>query len=113
MVLEGADDAILDRAAGHIPETAQPGGRGNVGIAGHRDTFFRPLRLIRPHDVILLQTPAGVSRFSVSGTEVVAPEDTAVLLPGPQRDLTLVTCFPFSYVGPAPKRFIVHAAKVS
>jgi sortase A len=113
MVLEGDDDSILGVAAGHIPETALPNTAGNIGIAAHRDTFFRPLRWIRPNDVITLTTPGGTTEFSVTGTEVVSPEDTAVLSPGPGRDLTLVTCYPFSYIGPAPRRFIVHARKLS
>lgn len=112
-VLEGDSDSILELGAGHIPETALPNESGNIGIAAHRDTFFRPLRLIRPNDLITLTTPAGVTRFSVTGTQVVTPEDTAVLAPAPGRDLTLVTCYPFSYIGPAPKRFIVHARKMS
>jgi LPXTG-site transpeptidase (sortase) family protein len=113
MVLEGDNASILDVAAGHIPETALPNASGNIGIAAHRDTFFRPLRLIRPNDLITLTTPGGVMKFSVTNTEVVPPEDTAVLAPGRGRDLTLVTCYPFSYIGPAPKRFIVHARKIS
>ncbi len=113
MVLEGDSDSILDLAAGHIPETALPNASGNIGIAGHRDTFFRPLRLIRPNDLITLTTPAGVTRFSVTDTRVVSPENTSVLAPYAGRDLTLVTCYPFSYIGPAPKRFIVHARKMS
>lgn len=113
MVLEGDSDSILDLAAGHIPETALPNAPGNIGIAAHRDTFFRPLRLIRPNDWITLATPAGVTRFSVTDTRVVSPENTSVLAPAPGRDLTLVTCYPFSYIGPAPKRFIVHARKMS
>ena len=113
MVLEGDDGRILKVAAGHIPGTAlQPGG-GNIGIAAHRDTFFRPLRGIRTDDLVTLQTPAGVSRFAVSDVEVVRPNDVQVLSPAPGRDLTLVTCYPFFYIGPAPKRFIVHARQVS
>ncbi|HLK49507.1 MAG TPA: class D sortase [Bryobacteraceae bacterium] len=113
MVLEGADDQILKLAAGHIQGTALAPGTGNIGIAAHRDTFFRPLRSIRPEDLITLKTPSGVSRFQVSDTEVVPPTDVQVLDRAPGRDLTLVTCYPFHYIGPAPKRFIVHARQVS
>lgn len=113
MVLEGDDDGILRVAAGHISGTALRPRGGNIGIAAHRDTFFRPLRAIRRDDLVTLKTAAGVARFSVSGTEIVRPSDIQVLAAGPGRDLTLVTCYPFHYVGPAPERFIVHARQVS
>lgn len=109
VVLEGDDSRVLNLGAGHIPGTALPSSDGNVGIAAHRDRFFRPLRLIRPRDVITLRTPAGTSRYSVDDIEIVRPSDTQVLAPGPGRNLTLVTCYPFYYIGHAPKRFIVHA----
>ncbi len=108
-VWEGDGAEVLDRGAGHIPGTGLPTGGGNIGIAAHRDRFFRPLRFIRPNDVIALETPAGVSRYSVDDIEIVRPTDTQVLAPEPGRDLTLVTCYPFFYQGHAPKRFIVHA----
>ena len=111
-VYEGDDPAVLDRGAGHVPGTALPGDEGNICIAAHRDKFFRALRFIRPHDVVVLQTTNGAERFQVDGTTIVKPTDTQVLMPGPHRDLTLVTCYPFFHVGPAPRRFIVHAAKV-
>jgi sortase A len=112
MVLEGDDTGILRIAAGHIPGTALPQQSGNIGIAAHRDTFFRPLRMIRPNDVIDLRTPAGLSRFAVHDVEIVPPADTEVLSPAPGRDLTLVTCYPFFYIGSAPQRFIVHAQRI-
>ena len=109
MVLEGDDERTLRSGAGHIPGTALPPVRGNIGIAAHRDTWFRPLRFVKPNDRIALKTPAGVSRFTVSDIEIVPPTDVQALAPAPGRDLTLVTCYPFYYVGPAPQRFIVHA----
>lgn len=112
MVFEGDDVAILKRGAGHIPATSLPGQGGNLGIAAHRDTYFRPLRLIRPHDRIEFTTPEGVSRYSVTDIEIVRPSDIQVLAKTPGRDLTLVTCYPFYYLGSAPKRWIVHAKHI-
>lgn len=112
MVRQGADEGTLRTAVGHIPGTALPGIIGNVGLAGHRDTFFRPLRNIREHDVIELQTTAGIYRYLVSSTQIVSPRDVSVLKASGGETLTLVTCYPFYYVGSAPKRFIVHAVQV-
>jgi sortase A len=112
MVFEGDDAGILSQGAGHIPGTALPSGSGNIGIAAHRDTYFRPLRVIHADDVVALKTPAGTSRYTVTETEIVRPSDVGVLARAPGRDLTLVTCYPFSYVGSAPERFIVHARKI-
>jgi sortase A len=110
-VYEGDDAAILKRGAGHVPGTALPGAPGNICIAAHRDKFFRELRFIKPNDEIVLATSSGPMRFVVSSTSIVKPSETKVLLPAPHRDLTLVTCYPFFYVGSAPKRFIVHASR--
>jgi len=110
MVREGADAATLRRAVGHIPGTALPGGIGNVGLAGHRDTFFRPLRNIQKHDAIELETQAGTYEYEVESTRIVGPREIGVLASTSTRTLTLVTCYPFYYVGSAPKRFIVRAA---
>ena len=107
--VEGSDAEPLEIGAGHIPHTAFPGHHGNAGIAAHRDTMFRPLRNIRPGDDIVITTPAGSYDYKVSGTEIVMPSDAQVLNRTPNRTLTLVTCYPFFYVGDAPKRFIVHA----
>lgn len=112
IVIEGSSPSILRRAAGHIEGTALPGQPGNVGISAHRDTFFRPLRNIRENDVITLTTPTGEYRYRVVSTQVVNPRDIAVLSPGRGQVLTLVTCYPFYFVGPAPKRFIVRAKRV-
>lgn len=109
MILEGADALTLRRGVGHIPGTALPAQPGNVGIAGHRDTFFRPLREIRKGDEIVLTTLDGLRRYSVESTEVVRPDDVRVLSPSSQPMLTLVTCYPFYFVGSAPWRFVVHA----
>ena len=113
MVFEGDDAAILKRGAGHIPATSLPAENGNLGIAAHRDTYFRPLRLIRPHDVIEFTAPEGVSRYTVTDIEIVGPSQIEVLAKAPGRDLTLVTCYPFYYLGSAPKRWIVHAQKIT
>ncbi len=112
IVFEGDDDGILRLGAGHIPDTALPPGSGNVGIAAHRDTYFRPLRLIRVNDVIEMKTPGGESRYAVTETKIVQPSDIGVLARTPGRNLTLVTCYPFYFIGSAPERFIVHARKV-
>jgi sortase A len=111
VIFEGADARILKIGGGHIPGTALPPVNGNIGIAAHRDTFFRPLRGIHLNDEITLRTPAGTSQYRVTQTEIVPQSDVHVLAPSPGRDLTLVTCYPFHYVGNAPQRFIVHARK--
>lgn len=113
VVAEGADDATLRRAAGHIPGTALPGRSGNVGIAGHRDTLFRSLRDIRLNDRILLTTLEGEYRYRVVSTKIVDPSDVAVLNPDGGEILTLVTCYPFYFIGPAPDRFIIRAERVT
>jgi sortase A len=112
MVREGADERTLSRAVGHIPGTALPGKLGNVGLAGHRDTFFRALRNIREDDAIDFETTQGKYRYIVKSTSIVTPRDVSVLAASGGENLTLVTCYPFYYVGSAPKRFIVHAAQV-
>jgi sortase A len=113
MVREGADERTLSRAVGHIPGTALPGKLGNVGLAGHRDTFFRELRNIREDDAIEFETTHGKYRYIVKSTSIVTPRDVSVLRASGGENLTLVTCYPFYYVGSAPKRFIVHAAQVT
>jgi sortase A len=109
MVLEGTDEGTLQRAVGHIRGTPLPGQRGNVALAGHRDTFFRGLRKIRVNDEITLTTLSVSYRYRVDSTKVVKPEETEVLEDGDDDILTLVTCYPFNFVGSAPKRFIVRA----
>jgi len=112
MILEGTDDGVLRRGVGHIPGTPLPGQQGNVSIAGHRDTFFRPLRKIRKNDEITLTTLNGTFRYRVDFTQVIDPENTRVLANSDEAILTLVTCYPFYFVGSAPKRFIVRAHRV-
>jgi sortase A len=109
VIVEGTDDRALRRGVGHIPESALPGESGNVGIAGHRDTFFRDLRKVEKSDEIKLETANGLFRYAVDFSEVVDPTDTQVLDASSTPTLTLVTCYPFWYVGPAPKRLIVRA----
>jgi sortase A len=112
IVFEGDDAGILKNGAGHIPATALPRDSGNTGIAAHRDTYFRPLQRIRPNDTITFKTPRETLRYTVSRTEIVQPSDIGVLAKAPGRDLTLVTCYPFHFVGSAPERFIVHARRI-
>ena len=112
MIAEGDDEKTLRRGVGHIPGTALPGQPGNVGLAAHRDTYFRPLENIRVHDEIFLTTLAGVYRYRVQSLEVVGPKDIQVLDPQGGQTLTLVTCYPFHFVGSAPHRFIVHAQRI-
>jgi sortase A len=112
IVIEGTGGKVLRRAVGHIPGTALPGQPGNVAISGHRDTFFRPLRNIRRDDIITLTTLLGKFRYRVVSTRIVSPNDVTVLDPSKAEVLTLVTCYPFYYVGSAPDRFIVRAERV-
>jgi sortase A len=107
---EGADVGTLRRAVGHIPGTALPGSPGNAGFAAHRDTFFRPLKSVRKGDEVIVTTTRGVYRYIVTGTRIVEPEEVSVLDQTAGATLTLVTCYPFEYVGSAPQRFIVRAA---
>ena len=112
IVVQGDSLKILQHAVGHLPETALPGEWGNVVLAGHRDSFFRPLRNIQSGDAITLKTSGGDLRYEVESTSVVPPSDVQVLEPSSGRTLTLITCFPFYYVGPAPNRFVVRARQV-
>ena len=102
MVLEGDGDGVLQKAVGHVPTTAFPGGPGNVVIAGHRDTFFRALRKIRNDDDIIFTTTQGTYNYQVASIEEVGPQDVQVLRASLHPTLTLVTCYPFDYIGPAP-----------
>ena len=110
VVLEGVDDATLRRSAGHVPSTALPGETGNFSIAAHRDTLFRPLKDIRVGDEVQFETAQKNLVFHVVSTKIVKPTDVSVLAPqGDSRLMTMITCYPFYYVGSAPKRFIVMA----
>jgi sortase A len=113
IVAQGVDTRTLRRGVGHIPGTALPEETGNVAVAGHRDTFFRGLRNIRRDDTIQLTTADATYEYKVESTKVVDPSDIRVLDPSTRPVLTLVTCYPFSYIGAAPKRFIVRAVRVA
>jgi sortase A len=108
-VLPGTDDFTLNRAVGHIEDTAMPGTDGNSGIAGHRDGFFRGLKDVGLGDAIELETLHGKEVYHVERVWVVYPQEVSVLDATPTRSLTLVTCYPFYHVGPAPQRYIVRA----
>jgi sortase A len=109
MVMEGTDNATLRVAVGHIPGTRLPGQAGNVGLAGHRDSFFRGLNKIKIGDEITLTTPEETFHYTVESIRIVSPDDVSVLRDTAYPSLTLVTCYPFYYVGPAPQRWIVRA----
>ncbi len=113
MLMEGDDTKTLRRAVGHIPGTPLPGRPGNAALSGHRDTFFRPLRSIREGDVIVITTLEGEFRYRVVSTSIVTPDDLAVLNASQGQVLTLVTCYPFYFVGAAPDRFIVRAERLA
>lgn len=113
MIMEGIDGRTLQLAVGHIPGTAIPGQHGNIGLAAHRDSFFRGLRNIHKGDEILLTTLQGSFRYTVDSTHVVEPDDIKVLAATTDNVLTLVTCYPIYFVGPAPQRFIVRAHRNS
>ncbi len=112
-VLENYDTATLIRGVGHVPGTAVPGGLGNLVLAGHRDTFFRPLRRVQPGMAINMVAPGGLWHYVIDRTEVVTPDQVRVLDIGDVPEMTLITCYPFEFIGSAPKRFIVHAHLVS
>lgn len=112
IVLHGVGKKTLRRGVGHIPGTALPEHGGNVALAGHRDSFFRGLKDIRENDTIELATPDGTFEYRVEWTRIVRPRDTDVLEQEGTPSLTLVTCYPFYYVGSAPKRFIVRAHRI-
>lgn len=109
VVVQGESDGILRRAVGHLARTALPGNEGNIVLAGHRDTLFRPLKDIVRGDRITLQTPLHDFEYVVESTSIVNAADVDVIEPSGGHTLTLITCFPFYYVGPAPKRLIVLA----
>jgi sortase A len=112
VVLQGSDEHTLRVGAGHIETTPLPGESGNVAIAGHRDSFFRPLRNVQVGDDIWLNTPNAPVHYRVSSFRVVNPSEVSVIDPTDDAVLTLVTCYPFYFVGSAPDRFIVRASLV-
>jgi sortase A len=109
---EGVDDRTLDLAVGHVPGTSFPGEAGNAAFAAHRDTFFRPLRHVQGGDVVIVTTPLGTHRYLVTSTRIVGPDDGSVLDATERPTLTLVTCYPFDFIGSAPNRFVVQAAEL-
>jgi sortase A len=112
IVRQGASDDTLRLSLGHIPGTSLPGQHGNFAVAGHRDTLFRGLRNVRKNDTIVFETSSGRYEYQVESTQIVRPQDVSVLEADGHPELTLVTCYPFFYIGPAPKRFIVKARQV-
>ena len=112
-VLEGTDDSTLDRGAGHIEDTAAPGSDGNAGIAGHRDGFFRALKDVVPGDALELDLRSSTERYRIERIWIVEPDDVSVLEGTPARSVTLVTCYPFYFIGSAPQRYIVRAVLAS
>jgi sortase A len=113
IVRAGSDARTLRLAVGHIGGTALPGEPGNIGLAAHRDTFFRRLGEIREHDHVRLVTPEGTFTYRVQSTQIVEPRDTWVLDDTGEPALTLITCYPFRYIGAAPQRFVVRAGRAS
>ena len=114
VIVQGDSNELLRRGVGHLPETPLPGEWGNIALAGHRDSFFRPLRHIQVGDSITVRTIGGETfQYRVESTSVVSPTDMEVLRPSNRKELTLITCFPFDYVGSAPNRFIVRAFEVA
>jgi len=112
IIAEGVDERTLRHAVGHFPGSSTPEGVGTVALAGHRDTFFRPLANVRLHDLVMLETARGKYQYEVVHTAIVGPQHTEVVQSSPESDLTLVTCYPFRYVGQAPERFIVQAIRI-
>jgi sortase A len=112
MLAEGDSNAVLRRAVGHLSYSPLPGQLGNVVFAGHRDTFFRPLRNIRAGDLITIETIEGLYEYKVEWFRVMPPDNVSVLAPSQSSELTLITCFPFDFVGSAPDRFVVRATEI-
>jgi sortase A len=112
IVAEGVDDKTLRHAVGHFPQSSFPDQPGNVALAGHRDTFFRGLSRLRVKDIVMLETAHGKFEYEVIRTAVVSPSHVEYARSSSPSDLTLVTCFPFHYVGPAPNRFVVQAVRI-
>jgi sortase A len=113
VVAEGTSQRVLSRAIGHAVGTALPGQTGNVTLAAHRDTFFRHLGDVRSGDIIDLKEPGHEYRYQVRFTAVVGPKDTWVLATTGKETLTLLTCYPFHFVGPAPDRFVIRARRIA
>ena len=112
-ILDNDDSGSLRRGVGHIPGTAMLGGLGTVALAGHRDTFLKPLRNVTPHMSVELTDRTGRYYYSVDSTEIVMPDAVDVIATRAEPELVLITCYPFNYIGAAPKRFVVHAHLLS
>ncbi len=112
IIAEGIDDRTLRHAVGHFPESSSPERPGTVALAGHRDTFFRALARIRVNDLVTLETSHGKYEYQVVHTAAVSPQHVELVQNSSESDLTLVTCFPFRYIGRAPQRFIVQAIRI-
>ena len=113
MITEGVNEQALDRGIGHVPDTAFPGERGNVGLAAHRDSYFRRLKDVDTGDHVRLRTPDGVTSYEVEWTEIVDPGRIDLLEDTADPALTLVTCYPFNWIGNAPKRFVVRCRPIA
>ncbi len=113
VIREGADAKTLRRAVGHVPKTARPGEKGNVVLAAHRQQQFRGLRDVRQGDRIRVTTPQGRFDYEVERIWAVGPQEVSVMDATPGRQITLLTCYPFDYVGPAPQRLVVRARQVA
>jgi sortase A len=111
-VVTGDDDKTLQVAVGHLPDTPRPWEPGNSALAAHRDGLFRPLKNIRLGDALRVRTTHGNLEYRVRDIKIVTPDDLSVLEPTSADTLTLITCYPFNYIGAAPKRFIVQAERV-
>jgi sortase A len=112
-VFEGTSDLVLNRGVGHVSGTAMPGTLGNLAITGHRDGFFRGLKNVSAGDLIEVQHGEITDTYVVSKLKIVLPADVSVLKTTDTSTLTLITCYPFYYVGAAPERFIVQAKLLS
>ena len=113
IVEEGENNETLAQSVGHLAGTALPGQMGNVALAAHRDTYFRDLEDIQNGDEVYFTTATAIYKYEVDDLSVVAPDDVSVIAPTNDSRLTLITCYPFHYVGPAPKRFVVTAHLVT
>ncbi len=112
MVAEGATSHVLRLAVGHVPGTALPWESGNVALVAHRDTFFRRLGELRPGDIVRMTVPGAEYKYRVTFTDIVTPDQTWVVQPSSGETLTLITCYPFHFVGSAPRRFVARARRL-
>ena len=112
LVFDGTDHRTLDRGIGHVAGTPRPGEKGNIALAAHRDGFFRGLEKMGPGDELRLVTPHGCATYRTTKIDIVTPDDVSCLAPSDDSRVTLVTCYPFRFVGPAPLRFVLRAEKV-